>query len=104
MTEKYIGRIVGTAGDSLLVEFASASAQASKMKRIRMSQTAQRAKCVQPRGKSCLDSWFRRHKRPLGSEMTGKLIWINDSIGEFASLLQAAGVLFGECRLKRLES
>ncbi len=30
--------------------------------------------------------------------MTGKLIWINDSIGELLVLFESAGVLFGKCR------
>jgi adenylate cyclase len=49
MMEKHIGRIVGIAGDSLLVEFASASAQASMMKRKRMSEAVQEAKRAKPR-------------------------------------------------------
>ena len=31
--------------------------------------------------------------------MTGTLIWINDSIGEFLVLSQTEGVLFGKCWL-----
>ncbi len=53
-------------GDSLLAEFASASAQASMATRIRMSEAVQQGEVCQATGKSCLDSCFRRHKRPLG--------------------------------------
>ncbi len=77
MTEKHIGRIVGTAGDSLLVEFASASAQASMTgghqdERSRSSgevRPGPHASCL------CSRSHYGRPQTIMG--MTFKLIWIN---------------------------
>ncbi len=100
MTEKHIGRIMGIAGDSLLGEFASTSAQASMTKRIRMSEAVQQAKCAKPRGNH---AWIAGFVAINGhwAKMTGKLIWINDSIGELWVPFQTAGVLFAKCRLNR---
>ncbi len=91
---------MGTAGDSLLVEFASASAQASMTKRIRMSEAIQQAKCVQPRVNHAWIAGFVAINGPW-AKMTGKLIWANDSTGELSMLFQTEGVVFGKCRIKR---
>jgi class 3 adenylate cyclase len=73
MTEKHIGRIVGITGDSLPVEFASATAKASMTKRIRMSEAVQQAKCAKPRVNH---AWIAGFVAINGhwAKMTGKLI------------------------------
>ena len=100
MTEKHIGRIVGIAGDSLLVEFASASAQASMTKRIRMSEAVQEAKRAKPRVNHAWIAGFVA-TNDHWANMTIKLISINASIGELRMLFQTAGGLFGKYRWKR---
>ncbi len=47
---------------------ASTTAKTSMTKRIRMSEAIQQAKMCPATDKSCLVSWFRRHKRPLGED------------------------------------
>ncbi len=67
-------------------------------KRIGMSEVVQQAKCAKPRVNH---AWIAGFVAINGhwTKMTGKLIWINDSIGELWVLVQNGGVLFGKCRL-----
>ncbi len=101
MTEKHIGRIVGTAGDSQLAEFASTTAKTSMTKRIRMSEAVQQAKCATPRVNH---AWITGFVAINGhwAKMTGKLICISDSIGKLWVLFQTEGVSFGKCRVNLL--
>ncbi len=84
MKEKHIGRIVGTAADSLLVEFASAPAQVSMTRGLQYERSRSSGEACSGPHASCLCSWshYGRHQRIMG--MTFKMIWITDSIGEFA--------------------
>ncbi len=69
-------------------------------KRIRMSEAVQQAKCAKPRVNH---AWIASFVAINGhwAEMTGRLIWINDSIGELWAPFQTEGVVFGKCRFKR---
>jgi hypothetical protein len=66
-------------------------------KRIRTSEAVQRAKCAKPRVNHAWTAGFVATNGPW-AKMTGKLIWINDSIGELWVLFQPKGVLLGKCR------
>ncbi len=66
-------------------------------KRIRMSEAVQRAKCAKPRvnhagiaGVVAINGHW--------AKMTGKLIRINDSIGELCLFFQTEGVSIGKSR------
>ncbi len=67
-------------------------------KRIRMSEAVQQAKCAKPRVNH---AWIAGFVAINGhwAKMTGKLIWINDSIGKLWVLFQPEGVLLGKCRV-----
>ena len=74
-----------------LAEFASAFAQVSMTKHIRMSETVQQAKCAKPR---VIYAWIAAFVAIEGhwAKLTGDLIRINDSIGELWMLFQIEGV------------
>ncbi len=66
-------------------------------KRIRMSEAVQQGKCAKPRVNHAWKAGFVAINVPWAN-MTAKLIWINDSIGELWVLFQPEGVLLGKCR------
>jgi hypothetical protein len=55
-------------------------------KRIRMSEAVQQAKCAKPRVNHAWIAGFVAINDGHWAKTTGKLIWINDSIGEFLAL------------------
>jgi hypothetical protein len=67
-------------------------------KRIKMSEAVPRAKCAKsPVNHACIVVFVAINGH--WEKLIGKLIRVNDSIGELALLFQPAGELSGKCRL-----